>query len=76
MTLVILNDKMKVHSNKSKIHIPFKHTQNFLQNSLCARPEIKVQKFKVEIISRYLSDCNGMKQEINYRKKTGKNINF
>ena len=76
MTLVILNDKMKVHSNKCKIYIPFKYTQNFLQNRLCARPEIKVQKFKVEIISSYLSDCNGMKQEIYYRKKTGKNINF
>ena len=31
---------------------------------------------KIEIISRIFSDYNGMKLEINYRKKTGKFTNM
>ena len=38
--------------------------------------KISLNKFKIEIISSIFSDCNSMKLEINYRKKTEKITNI
>ena len=56
----------------SKIHIPFKRTWNVLM----LNHKTSFNKFKrIEIISSIFSNHNGMKLEINYRKKNGKNTN-
>ena len=57
----------------NRIHIFFKYTWNILHGRSHVRLQISHSKFKkIEIILSIYSDHN----EINYKKKTGKNTNI
>ena len=61
---------------KSKITLFLSTHKTFFRIDHVLGQKSRFNKFNVEIISSYLSDCTGMKLEINYRKKNGKNINL
>ena len=56
------------------MHVLFKCTFFRLDLMLGRKPSCNIFN-KIEIISRIFSDHKGMKLEINYKKKTGKNTN-
>ena len=59
-----------VHSTAA-VHLILMHIWNILQDRSCVRPQTSFKKFKkTEIISTIFSDHNGMKLEINHKKKT------
>ena len=58
-----------IPSKGSRTHLLFKCTWNTLQHRAYLGHEIRLNKFKTEIISSIFSDHNVMKLEINYKEK-------
>ena len=63
-----------IPSKTNIIHILFECTWNILQNRPLLSHKTSLNKFKkIGIILCIFSDLNGMKLEINHKKKSGKN---
>ena len=66
-----------IPSKCSRIYILLKDTWNFFKYAPYVGTQTSLKKFKkIEIISSNFSDHSGMKLEINYKKKTGKNHSY
>ena len=64
-------------SDSSRLHILLQHTQNILQDGSNVGHKRSLSKFKkTEITPSIVSDHNGMKLEINNRRKAGKFTNM
>ena len=69
-------DIQNIPSGSNRIHILLTCTRNIPRVECMLGQKTSLRKFKSDVISSIFSEYNGMKIEINYKKKAGKITNM